>query len=319
MPFVAKERIAQRQSVGNGEVECLVIAAEAEAALPEREDQSERHQGDEQIILPSSVLFERSLFRDGLFEKFVENDDVFRQHVEHKGEQRRGDKAERHREQIIGDPVDHHGDVHAQVLINQLVKDEGAEIDAEREVGQLPQSELDNGLPVVGSDAGEQLKEQHCQHERHEAVPVAVGACFEAAAVAAEPVEHRENKQRNAKQRRKGERSPLQTVLSEVRADEVVGDRINAQPERGDQLLELIAGRGRHPPFRALEIEDIEQRRQNGDRNEGDHQDPLLFLAVQLVVREIEEGGNQEQADVHFDVPRVVRSREVERAEDEVD
>ena len=105
-----------------------------------------------------TVLFQRSLFRNGLFKEIVEPDHVFRQYVEHKGEQRRGDKAERYREQIIGDPVDHHGDVHAQVLINHFVEDKGAKVDAERKVGQLPEPELDNRFPVVRSDAADQLE-----------------------------------------------------------------------------------------------------------------------------------------------------------------
>ena len=307
--------------MGDRLVETLVVAAKAEEALPEGEDRRREHQYDEENItvpLTLSALGAPDLEPEVRHDR-DQLDNALGDQVEHQREQRCEYKAQRHRQEVIGETIGHHGNGFVELLIDLHVKDVGAQIDAERQIRNLPQRLFDAGFPVVGLDPAEQHEHQQAEHIGGKAVPVVVQAGFEAAVVAAEPVEGGEAQQRDDQQHCDSACAQLHAVFAQIGAGEVVGDGVHRQPERRDQLLIGVALGRRDPPGRSVKVKDIEYRRQGRQAEHRYHQHQLVLLAVQLVVRQIQEGRDQKQPDVHLDVPRVIRAGKIEGAEDEVD
>ena len=64
-----------------------------------------------------------------------------------------------------------------------------------------------------------------------------------------------------------------------------------------------------------VKIENIKYGRNNCKKDKGKHENLLLPFIFEFVISKIKERNQQEQTDVHLNVPRVVRSRKIKRTQ----
>ena len=204
-----------------------------------------------------------------------------------------------------------------EIFVEEIIKHRRYEISAKAQIGAKGEYTRDPSVRLFKFDLLENREEKNGKDKIEYRREVIVNGADESRAEAAVEVVGSDEYSESEEEGDAVSQLNRNSVFLKISSRKVICKGIKVFPPVGDQRIKVIYVCGRiAEESLGVKIKAVQHSGKSGKEKERSDKDQLMLFGIEVVIKNIEEGDHQKQADVHFDIPGIIGARVVECGKD---